>query len=78
MRRWIALPALLALLALPTAADTDELDAMKRRVAALKAGAGQWRDVNWKTCLRDGFLQARKEKRPVLIWALGGDPTGRC
>lgn len=37
-----------------------------------------WSLVPWKTCLIEAYAQARKERKPLLIWALGGDPEGRC
>ncbi len=37
-----------------------------------------WSRIPWKTCVVEAYDQARKENKPVLIWALGGDPEGRC
>ena len=34
--------------------------------------------VVWGRCLLKGLERSRTEKKPVLLWALAGDPTGRC
>ena len=54
-----------------------ERDAMKSDIGTL-AIQTPWSKVQWKSCLLDACEQARKEHKPVLIWALGGDPEGRC
>jgi hypothetical protein len=39
----------------------------------------KWRDaIPWMLDLEAGIRQARKEKRPVLIWVSGDDPLERC
>ena len=38
----------------------------------------QWSKVPFETCLVRTYERARKEGKPVLIWALAGDPEGRC
>ena len=37
-----------------------------------------WSRVPWKTCPIEAFAESRKTGKPVLVWALGGDPEGRC
>lgn len=59
------------LLAIALAQDLQE------RIDALKIDA-PWSKIPWKTCLVDAFAEARRDGKPVLVWALGGDPEGRC
>ena len=37
-----------------------------------------WSKVEWKTCLLEACAEGARQKKPVLLWALGGDPEGRC
>lgn len=71
------------LLLLLCLASQDPGDGSKERteiMAGINALAIQtpWSKVPWKTCLIDAYAQARTEHKPVLIWALGGYPEGRC
>ena len=34
--------------------------------------------IPWYTDLNEGIKVAKEESRPVLLWAAGDDPLGRC
>jgi hypothetical protein len=56
----------------------DRLSTLKQQVEALRGGKHQWRHVPWRRCLVAACREAQEQRKPLLIWALGGDPTGRC
>lgn len=52
---------------------------LEMRIDELKPAELARRLIPWQTCLLSATRQAREQKRPVLIWAFGGDPVeGRC
>lgn len=52
---------------------------LEMRIDELKPAELARRMIPWQTCLLSAVRQAREQKRPVLIWAFGGDPVeGRC
>jgi hypothetical protein len=38
----------------------------------------KWKEIPWLTDLDEGLRQAKKEKRPLLIWLSGDEPLERC
>jgi hypothetical protein len=38
----------------------------------------KYEEIPWLLDLRAGIAQAKKEKRPLLIWVSGDDPLERC
>lgn len=54
-------------------------ESLHAEIEALKPAKHIWREVKWKTCLLEALRDARAQKKPVLLWVLGGEPTkGRC
>jgi hypothetical protein len=51
-----------------------------RRVEALRPAPEflRWRQIPWMTDLVAAQRTAKEEKRPLLIWASGDEPFGRC
>lgn len=35
-----------------------------------------WQSIPWQTDLHDAVNIARKENKPVLLWAMNGNPLG--
>ena len=35
-----------------------------------------YRKIPWRSSLREGVLAARREGRPILLWAMDGHPLG--
>ena len=35
-----------------------------------------WREIAWEPSLWSGVVRARKEGRPILLWAMNGHPLG--
>lgn len=35
-----------------------------------------YREIPWRSSLREGVLAARREGRPILLWAMDGHPLG--
>ena len=36
----------------------------------------QWRKIAWWPDLSDAIVEARKHKKPILLWAMNGHPCG--
>jgi hypothetical protein len=64
-----------------SAADLDRLAPGDRRYyEAIKPAESEtrWRQIPWMQDLAAAVEQAKKEKRPVLIWVSGDEPLERC
>ena len=46
--------------------------------ATLIPRALKYQEIPWLLDLQEGIRQAKKEKRPLLIWTSGDDPLERC
>jgi hypothetical protein len=58
---------------------TASPESLIAEIEALKPAKSVWRAIAWKSCLLEALNVAREEKKPVLLWVLGGEPTeGRC
>lgn len=54
-------------------------DALKTEIEALRDPKVAWKKVSWRTCLLDALKEARRKKKPIFLWVLGGEPAdGRC
>ena len=38
----------------------------------------KWQQIPWVTDVNEGLRQARAEKRPLLLWAIMGEPLDEC
>ena len=61
-----------------SAASADELQALTREAESLKGGAEVWTHLPWRECLLDASRESRETGKPLFIYAIAGDPTGRC
>jgi hypothetical protein len=68
-----------AALAAPVA-DEPSPEILARRAAVIKPSADEvrWRQIPWLTDLGRAQELARKEGRPIFLWATGDDPLERC
>ncbi len=39
-----------------------------KRLQALRVPDVAWRQIPWKTCLLDGLLEAKRAKKPLMLW----------
>lgn len=70
---------LLIPLLLPVAQDlTDE--SLSEWIARIVPGEQEmrWRQAGWRPTLWEGLIDAHKEKKPILLWAMNGHPLGLC
>ena len=35
-----------------------------------------WKTIGWHSSLETAFIEAAESRKPVLIWAMNGDPLG--
>lgn len=51
-----------------------------KRLAAIKPPEYllPWKQIPWLTDLEQAIQQARKEKRPLLLWGSDDEPLERC
>jgi hypothetical protein len=76
--------ALLCLIPISTGVRADEgrprRAALEDRAAAIRPTAGEmrWQQIPWLGSLVEAREQARREKRPILVWTLDEDPFERC
>ncbi len=57
------------------AQPSDDLDRLRDQVVATRQEL-KWRDVAWLPTLGEGLRRARKDDRPVLLYAMNGHPLG--
>ncbi len=38
--------------------------------------AESWRDIPWRASFWAGVMDAQKQRKPVLLWAMNGHPLG--
>lgn len=78
MRRFIAALLLTPLLFCAISAeDLSEKNYKQIRDSILpKPEEVEWRAIGWRTTLWDGVIDAQKEDKPVLLYAMNGHPFG--
>ena len=74
------LPTTWGLAAAPQAARTLELNeknyaAICQALTSPKDESG-WREIPWRPNLGEAIIEARKEKKPILLWIMNGHPCG--
>ncbi len=74
------LPAAWGLAATPQAARTLELNeknyaAIRQALTSPKDESG-WREIPWRPNLDEAIIEARKKKKPILLWIMNGHPCG--
>jgi len=74
----LTLPIVAALLA-PTSGDPllswTTYDQVRDHVLP-SADEERWAEIPWRGTFWDGIQEARKQDRPVLLWAMNGHPLG--
>lgn len=35
-----------------------------------------WRKIDWKSTFWDAVIEAQREEKPILLWAMNGHPLG--
>ena len=63
-----------------TTARTLELneknyDKIRIALASPKDESG-WREIPWRPNLGEAIVEARQEKKPILLWIMNGHPCG--
>jgi|ERR1051325_4087701 hypothetical protein len=38
----------------------------------------RWQQIPWRATWREAMAAARKEKKPIYVWAMNGHPLGNC
>ena len=41
-----------------------------------KPEEAQWRQIRWRPDLSQARIEARREDKPILLWAMNGHPCG--
>lgn len=74
----LLLLAVLAARAPASARDLLDDDAVERHLAALRPSAAElaWRRIPWRSTLWRAVVDAHREKKPILLWAMNGHPLG--
>ena len=72
--------ALLATAILPPSQETERLtlqnlDATLEHILPADSEV-RWKNVDWQVSLADGIVEAQKEEKPILLWAMNGHPLG--
>ena len=75
----IAIPLFAFAVLAAAAQDDPKPQELKAEIEALWDSKVAWKKVSWRTCLLDALKEARRDKKPVFLWVLGGEPAdGRC
>lgn len=53
----------------------ENYDAIRQALSCSKEESG-WREIPWRPNLGEAILEARKQKRPILLWMMNGHPCG--
>ena len=59
---------------LPTTTELTKLAAVIKPSAA----ANKWQQIPWLTDVNKGRSLAKKEKRPLFLWTVFGEPLDEC
>lgn len=54
----------------------SEADFHKLHDSLKPPAAELWRDIPWKTSLLEAQNQAARERKPLFIWSMDGNPLG--
>ena len=55
--------------------NEENYDKIRKALASPKDESG-WREIPWRPSLGEAIVEARKEKKPILLWAMNGHPCG--
>jgi len=65
---------LVTVLLLPDGLSLEEFQKLHKELQPAKDEA--WRSVPWKVSLLEVREQAAKERKPIFIWSMDGNPLG--
>jgi hypothetical protein len=68
--------ALLLAAMLPAQEGLSEADCRKLHESLKPPVAELWRDIPWKVSLVEAQNLASREKKPLFIWSMDGNPLG--
>lgn len=70
--------ALVTISALPSAGMAqDKAPIDPARIAWARPDAKPaWRKIAWRTTLGEAIVEASRDKKPILLWAMNGHPLG--
>lgn len=68
----LALLSILLFQAAPELTDKN-FEAVRDAILPSKAELA-WKAIPWKSTLWDALVQAQKEDKPILLWAMNGHP----
>ena len=68
--------ALLLTAMLSTQAGLTEAECRKLHDSLKPPAAELWRDIPWKVSLLEAQNLASREKKPLFIWSMDGNPLG--
>lgn len=68
--------ALLATLLLGAQDGLTDADCRKLHDSLKPPAAEMWRNIPWKVSLLEAQNLAAKEKKPLFIWSMDGNPLG--
>ena len=77
---FLSLAATLTLVFAPAPAAGQDPSELGKKADAIRATAGElnYKKIPWVTDLFEGFKLAKKEKRPVFLYLITGDPLDDC
>ena len=67
------LSTLLVVLALGQAPTDDNWERLRDEIVPTREEL-RWRAIAWRPSVWEGVLDAQKEDKPVLLWAMNGHP----
>ena len=78
MRIMMTVPAILALLV--GVGQAQDQATLRKKADAIRATAGElnYKKIPWVMDLFEAFELAKKEKRPVFLYLITGDPLDDC
>ena len=66
------------LLLLALAAGPVQAQTLAEKVASVLPSAEEdrWLDIPWRTSIAEARQEAEKQKKPILLWVMNGNPLG--
>ncbi|MBL4848264.1 MAG: hypothetical protein JKY65_22325 [Planctomycetes bacterium] len=67
----------LSILVLCGSVASAQVANLEREVQKLR-NAAAWSQIPWRRCLLKASREALAKNKPLFVYAIAGDPTGRC
>ncbi len=55
--------------------NEENYDKIRKALSSPEDESG-WREISWRPNLGDAIVEARKKKKPILLWVMNGHPCG--